>query len=105
MARVDFRQPVLDCDVGADDEHRVGKARVVSSCDLVQDAPRRKHRHDGRFTGAGRHLAAKPLENGEALSLTPVARFIERDGNALQIIGAGFVEKNDRFRRFELSEK
>src|SRR5205823_8715825 len=72
---------------------------------LVQDAPCCEHRHHGRFARASGHLATQAPEGGEAFNLALLARLIEWDGYALQIIRAGFVQENDGLRRLKLREE
>jgi hypothetical protein len=73
---------------------------------LIENAPRGDHPHDGGLPRTRRHLAGIPTKGlVPALSLLLIAGLVQRNLDPLHKITPRFIEKDDRFGCFELSEE
>ena len=68
FTRLQFAQPVPDCNVGTYHQHHIRPSPAHPVIHLVQDAPRRQHPHYHRLPGTGRHLQREPQERRVAFS-------------------------------------
>jgi len=102
VVRPQHLQPLLDGQVGADDEEGVGEALVAGHLAPVAEGPRGEHGHDDGLAAAGGHLDAHAREGVVEIDVQrfvlQVCQILGRDlGLEAQIFlaEADFVEEDD----------
>src|SRR5262249_9656058 len=93
--RIEFLEAATDRHVRANNQNNIRKSPIAPIIDLVQHAPRRSHTHDRGLARTCRHLAGVTLKPRIAFCLAIVARFLARNGNALQKICSSLSEKDN----------
>lgn len=102
---IKFSEAAADRHVWAGDKDDVRVIRVGVSMDLVENAPRGEHRHDGRLAAAGGHLARVACERFDAFRAALVARLVGRNVDSLEKVTPRFYQKDDGFSHLELREE